>query len=309
MKRVLLTGASGLVGRNAITPLRERGFEVVAVARRRPAGAAETNGVRWLEADLLDDASRRQAVEEASAGHLLHLAWYAEPGRYWEAPENLDWLRATVLLTREFASAGGERAVYAGTCAEYRWGGASLLSEGSPLQPATLYGVAKNATRQAVADIGQGLGISTAWGRIFFLYGPGEDERRLVASVARALVAGEPVATTAGTQVRDFLYVGDVGDAFAALTASGVEGAVNIASGEGVPVSRLTTLIGEASGRADLIDAGALEPRAGDPASIVADASVLNDQVGWEPKTGLAEGIAATVDWWKAAQPNTVSDE
>ena len=83
---------------------------------------------------------------EAAASHLLHLAWYTDPGLYWEAPENLDWLRATVLLTREFASAGGERAVYAGSCAEYRWGGAEALTEGNPLEPATLYGVVKNAT-------------------------------------------------------------------------------------------------------------------------------------------------------------------
>ncbi len=102
----------------------------------------------------------------------------------------------------------------AGTCAEYEWGGPGPCVEGrTPLRPATLYGVAKDATRAVVEAAAGELGIAVAWGRIFFLYGPGEDERRLVASVARALARGERAATSAGTQRRDFMHVADVGAA------------------------------------------------------------------------------------------------
>jgi len=301
VKRVLVTGASGLVGRNAIQPLLDRGFEVVAAAQSASGDRPDVPGVSWVQVDLLDDASRGELLADARATHLLHLAWYAEPGLYWEADENLDWMRATVMLTREFARAGGRRAVYAGTCAEYLWGRSEPLAESSALQPSTLYGISKNATRQAVMDLGRSLGLSVAWGRIFFLYGPGEDERRLVASVARSLLEGKRIATTSGEQVRDFLFVDDAGDAFAALTDSDVQGAVNVASGEGVTVREITSAVGEASGRPELIDFGALEPREGDPAAIVADTTVLNDEVGWTPTTDLESGIRATVDWWKAA--------
>lgn len=309
MKRVLLTGASGLVGRNAIGPLLERGFEVVAVARTRPEWAAGDEAVTWLEADLLDDDARREVVARAAASHLLHLAWYAEPGLYWQATENLDWLRASVLLTGEFAGAGGRRAVYAGTCAEYPWGGSEPLVETTAAAPQTLYGIAKNATRVATTDLARSVGMSTAWGRIFFLYGPGEDERRLVASVARALAAGESVATTPGDQVRDFLFVADAGDAFAALLDSDVEGAVNVASGQGIAVREITARIAGISGRPDLVELGALTPREGDPASIVADTSLMSGQVGWRPATTLDDGLAATLEWWRAAQGNTVSGQ
>jgi len=305
MKRVLVTGASGLVGRNVLQPLLARGFEVIAVARGEPQDPPVDRRVAWRQADLLDDSSRGELIAEVAPSHLLHLAWYAEPGLYWEASENLDWMRATVMLTSEFASAGGKRAVYAGTCAEYLWN-SRPLEESSPLAPTTLYGIAKNATRQAVSDLAPTLGISIAWGRIFFVYGPGEDRRRLVASVARSLIAKERVATTKGDQVRDFMFVGDVGDAFAALTDSQVEGAVNVATGRGVAVSSVTSLIGEMSGRPDLIDAGALEQSQGDPDSIVADTTILTEEVGWTPSTALEEGIAATVEWWRTEQSTSI---
>jgi nucleoside-diphosphate-sugar epimerase len=302
MRRVLVSGASGLIGSRALAPLRERGFDVHAVARRPPAGDSE--GVSWHRADLLDASERRAVVAAVGASHLLHLAWYAEPGAFWTATENAAWTSATIALAEEFAAAGGRRAVMAGTCAEYDWTATSgaarhALREDAPRAPATLYGVCKDATRRVVASLAEPLGLATAWGRIFFLYGPGEDERRLVASVARGLVAGERVATSAGTQVRDFLHVDDVAGAFAALVDSDVTGPVNVASGNGVTVRDVVETLARLTGRADLLDAGALPMRPGDPESLVADVGRLRDEVGWTPRVGLEDGLRETVDWWR----------
>jgi nucleoside-diphosphate-sugar epimerase len=227
--RVLVTGASGFVGRRALAPLLERGFEVVAVGRRPPGGDAPP-GLRWIAADLLDPAARAAAVRGAGASHLLHLAWYAEPGRYWTATENVHWVGATGGLLEAFAAAGGRRAVLAGTCAEYDWTATGPYAEAAtPLRPATLYGVCKDATRRIAAALGDQLGVGVAWGRIFFLYGPGEHPDRLVASIARALARGERAAASEAASVRDFLHVDDVAGAFAAMVAGDVTGAVNVA--------------------------------------------------------------------------------
>jgi nucleoside-diphosphate-sugar epimerase len=301
---VLVSGASGLIGSRALAPLRERGFDVHAVARRPPAGDSE--GVSWHRADLLDASERRAVVAAVGASHLLHLAWYAEPGAFWTATENAAWTSATIALAEEFAAAGGQRAVVAGTCAEYDWSaGAAVaaggaLREDAPAAPSTLYGVCKDATRRVVASLSEPLGVATAWGRIFFLYGPGEDERRLVAGVARGLVAGERVATSEGTQVRDFLHVDDVAGAFAALVDSDVTGAVNVASGEGVTVRHVVETLARLTGRPELLDAGALPMRPGDPASLVADVARLRGEVGWTPRIGLEDGLRETVAWWGA---------
>lgn len=298
MSRILVTGATGFIGRRALEPLGAAGFEVHAVARRPPPDPAAA--VRWHAADLLHAEQRRAVVERARPSHLLHVAWYAEPGAFWTAPENASWVVATVGLMEDFVAAGGTRAVFAGTCAEYEWGGApGPLREDAPLEAGTFYGACKDATRRVVSGLGEHREIAVAWGRVFHVYGPGEDERRLVAGVARALALGERAATSAGDQVRDFLHVDDLAAAFAALVASDVTGAVNVASGEGVTVRRVVELIAAAAGRPELLDAGALPARPGEPAELVADVTRLREEVGFEPSISLADGLAETVAWWR----------
>jgi nucleoside-diphosphate-sugar epimerase len=144
------------------------------------------------------------------------------------------------------------------------------------------------------------LAIELACGRVFFLYGPREAPGRLVASVARGLVAGERVATGDGTQIRDFLHVADVALAFVALLDSVVTGAVNIGSGQGRPLLDVIQATGAAAGRADLLHVGALPPRRDDPAELVADVARLRDEVGFLPTIDLTDGIEQTVAWWRA---------
>jgi nucleoside-diphosphate-sugar epimerase len=297
VSRVLVTGATGFIGRHALGPLLEAGHEVHAVSTR-PAPDEAPAAVTWHRSDLLADPTA--VVARVAPDRLLHLAWYAEHGRYWAAVENIRWVEATLALVRSFAAAGGTRAVLAGTCAEYEWGlGGRCIEDRTPLRPATLYGSAKHATREVVEAAAGPLGIAAAWGRIFFLYGPGEDPRRLVASVARALVSGERAPTSAGTQRRDFLHVADLGAAFAALVDSDVVGAVNVASGESRTLREVIEAIGREAGRPELLDIGALPSPAGDPAELVADVTRLRDEVGFRPRIQLAEGLADTVAWWR----------
>ncbi len=299
--RVLLTGATGFIGRNALDVLLDRGHEVHAVSRRSPS---PREGVSWHEADLLAENAASTLVREAQATHLLHMAWYALPGRFWSAPENERWIGASLRLLRAFGKAGGQRAVIAGTCGEYAWGAEVMRENDTPLEPATLYGACKHATHVAARAVADQLAISLAWGRVFFLYGPGEHTDRLVSSVARGLLAGEEVPTTDGLQRRDFMHVHDVASAFVALLFAEVRGPVNIASGRAVAVRDVVTLIAERAGGLERVRFGVLARRAGEPAIIAGDARRLHDEVGFRPMIGLEEGIAQTVDWWRE-QPST----
>lgn len=297
--RVLLTGASGFIGGYALEVLIQQGHEVCTVSRS-PGSARE--GVTWHECDLLSPGAGERLVEEAQASHLLHLAWYVQPGSFWSAAENERFLDASLRLLRAFGEGGGRRAVMAGTCAEYRWGGEDPLREqdnsdgpATALDPATLYGACKHATHIAAAAIARQLGVSLGWGRIFFLYGPGEDSARLVCQVARSLLAGEQVPTTDGEQQRDFMHVRDVASAFVELLSGDVSGPVNIASGQAAPIREIVTLIAEQAGGLERVRFGALERRAGEPERIVADVERLRDAVGFTPTIGLREGVAETV--------------
>ena len=300
MKRVLVTSATGFVGRHTLPALLARGYEVHAVARHAPGNVA-ADGVRWHAADLLDEAQGARLIAEIAPTDLLHLGWYTEPGKYWAATENLAWVRASLGLLEAFARRGGRRVVLAGTCAEYDWTGDGLCDEArTPLRPATLYGTCKDALRQMVEAYARQAGLSAAWGRIFFLYGPHEYPQRLVAAVIRGLLRRERVPLSHGTQVRDFLYVQDVAEAFAALLESEVTGAVNIASGAGVSLREIVNRIAAELDGHDLVAFGALPAApAGEPPRLVAAVERLRVEVGWRPRFALDEGLARTIAWWR----------
>jgi nucleoside-diphosphate-sugar epimerase len=271
----------------------------VHATARTPPESAE-GGVTWHAADLLAADAPERLVSELAPTHVLHLAWNAEPGVYWTTPENLRWFEATSALYRAFAAAGGRRFVGAGTCAEYDWAHAVCREHATPTAPATLYGAAKHGVGAALCAYGATHGPSTAWGRVFFLYGPHEHPNRLVPAVVRGLLAGETVAVTHGRQVRDFMHVADVGAAFATLVArEDVQGPVNVASGEPVSLRELIGLAAARIGGAGSIDFGAREAPAGEPPVLLADATRLRDEAGFTPRFDLPAGLDDAIAWWR----------
>jgi len=296
--RVLVTGASGFIGRGTLQPLLDAGAEVHALSSR-PAASDATPGVRWHQHDLLDPASA-PAIAALEATHLLHLAWTTQPGRFWTSPDNLDWLEASLRLTRAFTRGGGRRMVMAGTCAEYEWSADThCVERATPTRPATLYGTAKDALHHTVATFAAQESLSMAWGRVFFAYGPHEQRGRLASSVAESLLRGEVAQCSLGEQVRDFLYAPELAEAFAALLLSDVEGPVNMASGLPLPVRDLITAIARAAGRPELVALGARPTSPDEPARLTADVSRLRDEVGWAPHLSLDEAAERTVAWWR----------
>lgn len=292
MKRVLVTGASGFIGRHALAPLAARGYEVHAVARTPPAGSGN---IHWHTADLLDAAQAQRLIAQLRPSHLLHFAWYAEHGKFWSAPENHAWVEASKVLLQAFAENGGRRFVGAGTCAEYDWSAGECVENHTALRPGNLYGACKDEFRRHLDELAKTSGLRAAWGRIFHLYGPDEHPARLVASVIAALRKGEPAASTHGEQLRDFMHVSDVAAAFAALLDSEANGAVNIASGQPVKLREVIARIGALMGRESLLRIGALPTREGDPPVLTASVARLREEVGWRPALDLDAGLAQTI--------------
>uniref|UniRef100_A0A6H1ZUL4 Putative NADH dehydrogenase n=1 Tax=viral metagenome TaxID=1070528 RepID=A0A6H1ZUL4_9ZZZZ len=256
METVIVTGHTGWIGKYAVEILRGKGYRV-----HLPLG------------DLLDGIPSLPV-----ATHFLHLSWNVKPG-YWDNPENIDWFTASVKLINEFYEDGGKRIVLAGTNVDI--GG-------------TLYGRCKGALK-TVLDAYRVTGLSTATGRIFYLYGPGEDPNRLISSIIISLLKGQEVVINHPSQMIDFLHVHDVASALCSILDSDVEGSVDIGSGNVTTTLRIAQIIGEIIGRPELIKSANIPS----VERIICDTHRLKNEVGWKRKYNLDDGLEDTIEWWR----------
>ncbi len=293
--RILVTGATGFIGRHAIVPLHKLGFEVHAVARHSVENLPEAH---WHTGNLLDPDETTDLLERVRPTHLMHFAWYAEHGKFWNSELNLEWLSATLHLLKMFSVFGGKRFVGSGTCAEYGWDGRSVYDEEAPLNPTTLYGAAKASVCLTGAAFAKTTGMDFAWGRIFHLFGPDEFPGRIVPALIHAHLSGVSLDCSQGTQLRDFLPVSAVADAFAHLCAGDIQGVVNIGSGRAVTLKEFSEKIAGIIGTKTDIRFGAFQDSG--PESLLPSVKRLMDDVGWRPSNTVEQGLTEAIGWWRS---------
>jgi nucleoside-diphosphate-sugar epimerase len=296
-KRVLVTGATGFIGLHCLMPLLRRGYEVHAVSSKPVVGLE--NSVQWHCADLLDHLVPKQLMERVRPTHLLHLAWYVVPGKLISSDLNYDWVHSSMELMTAFQQIGGRRLVFCGSSYEYDWSYGYCHEARTPTIPNTAYGACKHALDVMTQSFCQAHNLSRAWPRVFFLYGPGEHPGRLISSVIRALLQGQEARCSHGRQIRDYLHVEDVGDALVSVLDGAVEGPVNIGSGSPVTLRDMILMTGRMIGREDLVKLGAIPSRANDAPLVVADIDRLMNQLKWQPKYTMEEGLRNTIEWWR----------
>jgi nucleoside-diphosphate-sugar epimerase len=296
MKRVLLTGASGFIGRHCLPLLLDKEYEVHALSSRAIPEAGPP--VFWHRADLLDPDGPARLLDRLRPSHLLHFAWITEPGAYWTSPGNPRWAEASLALLRSFTEHGGRRAVVAGSCAEYDWRSERCFESDAP-SPSTPYGSSKHSLHLQIEDLCREARVSSAWGRIFFVYGPHEKPERFVPSLIRALLGGERAVCHHADQTRDLLHVRDVAHAFVTLLESPAMGAVNIASGIPVALGGLARAIAGKIDRPDLLECRSEPAVPISPRAVVADVRRMTKEVGWSPQYDLDRGLEETIDWWR----------
>ena len=268
MSRVLLTGATGFVGRAVLADLMAAGHSVKCVIRRGSAERLPVGAEAVESDDIFAESPDWWAEVCAGTEMILHLAWYAQPGKYLTSEKNLDCLSGTLALARGAARAGVGRFVGAGTCFEYDLSGGHLATD-TPLAPLTPYAAAKAAAYQVLNQWLPQAGVSFLWARLFYLYGEGEDPRRLVPYLHQQLAKGEAADLTSGAQVRDFMEVRDAARLLVADALSDRTGASNISSGEGITVRALAEGIADAYGRRDLLNFGARPDNLTDPPVVI----------------------------------------
>jgi len=266
---VLLTGATGFVGRQVHKALVAHGATVRVVLRPGTEARLAAPAERLVTTpDLFIEQAGWWALACAGIDTVVHAAWYAEPASYLHSPKNQDCLAGTLALARGAIAAGVRRFVGIGTCFEYDVA-AGLLTIKTPLDPQTPYAAAKASAFRALSELLPSHAVGFAWCRLFYLYGDGENERRLVPYLRERLARGEPAELTRGTQIRDFLDVREAGAMIADVALGTAQGPVNICSGVPVTVRELADRIADEYGRRDLLRFGARPDKAFDPPRVV----------------------------------------
>jgi dTDP-6-deoxy-L-talose 4-dehydrogenase (NAD+) len=268
---ILLTGAAGFVGRQILRKLGERDCNVRLIVRHGSQNKiVPSDGIESILAtgDLWSESAAWCADACRGVDTVIHAAWYAEPGQYLQSPRNLDCLAGTLRLAQGASLAKVRRFVGIGTCFEYD-DGAGFLTVATPLLPASPYAAAKAAAFLALSQYLPQQTVEFVWCRLFYLYGAGEDERRLVPYLRARLGAGEPADLGSGTQIRDYLDIRDAARMIVDCALGAEQGPVNICSGTAVTVRELAERIADDYGRRDLLRFAARPDNPFDPPCIV----------------------------------------
>jgi nucleoside-diphosphate-sugar epimerase len=302
--RCLVTGATGFLGSRLVRRLLDHGLSVAALLRpgTDPWRIRDVLGrVEVIEGDLEDLRPARDPVSRFGAGGVFHLAWsgVTRPDRDDPARARTS-VRGSIELARAVLDGGCRILVGLGSQAEYGRP-SSVLDEALVPAPDTPYGKAKVEVHEAFQALAASAGCRLAWLRLLTAYGPMDDDRYLVPYVIRTLLRGQVPELTGGSQRWDFLYVDDVAEALVATAASAhASGTFVLCSSTGHPVREVAERI------RDLVDPSlplgfgkiAHDPQARD---LVGDGSRLRAATGWEPRVGLADGLARTVAWYRAS--------
>ncbi|MVA59169.1 NAD-dependent epimerase/dehydratase family protein [Agrobacterium vitis] len=270
-KTILLTGATGFVGRHIHRALLDAGHSVVAVVRPHSASilAVEGRAARVIETeDVFAQSVDWWAAQCEGCDAVIHAAWYVEAGKYLDSPLNFHCVIGSLALAQGATRAGVTHFIGLGTCVEYRLPSDHLTVD-SPLEPKTLYAAAKLSTYQMLDRYFSGLGLVFSWCRIFYLYGEGEHPARLVPYLRQQLSQGLVAKLSKGTQWRDFLDVKEAGKMIAGVVDTGQSGAINICSGKAVTIRALAERIANDYGRRDLLEFGTAEIHPADPLAVV----------------------------------------
>lgn len=285
-KKVLVTGATGLIGKELAKPLLEAGFDVYAITidENNP-----NNGIHWIKGNLFDENSIKLIMEEVKPEYLLNMAW-CTTGDYLKSDLNYKFLTAGINLLKYFKDNGGKRVVFAGTCFEYKFKEEPLKETDELEVEKTVYTFCKYKLHEIAEYFCKQNNISFGYGRIFYVYGKNEDKTRLTGMIIDKLSKNEEVVIKSGSLIKDYMYSKDIANAFVALLNSDVEGSVNICTGNPISIKDFALEIGKQMGKENLIIFQ--DEPSNQPSVIVGDNTRLTEDVGYNLKYDLKKAFS-----------------
>jgi nucleoside-diphosphate-sugar epimerase len=297
--KVFLTGVSGFIGSHVARQLLKRGTTVMAMVRPEHDGRRIQdihNELQLVEGTLEKCHLLQKEIARFAPDVCIHLAWQS-PGKMDNDVSDRRSLAGSIRLLEMMASAGCPHFVTAGTYTEY-CSSMEPVAEDSSICANTFYAKCKYEFEMKAGQVQRERGKSFCSLRLFNVYGPWDNERRMIPSIISSIRKGELCELrTGGQQIRDFSHVQDVADAFCRVADAKVQGIVNVGSSVATSSASAARLVAEMMGHPELLRLSSQPLPPHEPASLVADNTRLRRETGWSPAFDLRKGIQQTIEW------------
>lgn len=303
MNRVLVTGASGMVGATMIEQMLKDGIMVTAIIRPnspKRRNLPDYDGLTIIECDISDLLTLKGNLEK-DYDTFYHFAWDGTYGSsrddaYLQSRNIKNTLDAVELAN----SAGCKTFIGAGSQAEFGPISGEITDE-KPKNPVTGYGIAKYAACKLSKLHCETYGIRHSWGRIVSTYGPKDNSYTMIMSSIIGMIKGERLTFTKGDQVWDYLYSGDCAKAFYLIGKSGKHGkAYTIGSGKTRRLSEFIQIMRDTINPNLEIGLGERDYYPNQVMELFADIQELSEDTGFIPEVDYEQGIEKTINWYRS---------
>lgn len=305
-QHVLVTGASGFIGSHLVRRLVAIGANITILVRQ--------SSDLWRLQDTLDrvrvlqhDLTKEDVLDLASDLHGTQVVFHlAATGAEQTHRNQAVVLNGNVMMAMRMLQLAEtlkvDRFVYCGSSTEY--GPGKSLTEDSPIEPTSEYGVSKAAAWMLVQFFRRRHSLKAVCLRPFTVFGPMDSTHRLIPHVIQKSLNGENIDLTGGEQIRDFVFVEDVVDAF--VSASGAPGVVggtfNICTGRATSVKEVVTSIITLSESGSQPLFGSRPYRDDEEFVSYGDSANAKERMGWSAETSLMDGLRETIRWMRQRQ-------
>ena len=285
MKKLLLTGGTGLIGKAVCEELKNtEDLEIYGLTYDNSKPYKEIN---WINADLYDKNKIDDIFKNLKPEYLLHLAWPSVVDLETELHD--EFYKISMNMLETFYKNGGCRAVYIGSVFEYLFKD-NKLKETDELNPTTEYARAKVNLYKDASLFTKENNLSFSWGRIFYVYGLNEHPKRLTSTILNGLKNNTAITIKTSQLFKDYIYTKDIAGALIKLVNSDVCGPINICSGQAIKIADFAKSFAKKLGKESLLDLQQISTD--QPPIIVGDNTRLTKEVGYTLRYSLDDAIS-----------------
>ena len=307
MENVLVTGASGFIGKNLVDRLLKEKVNVYVLLRKPIVDYKKEIGVNpKINYVFFDDIKLHNMMHLPEMDVCFNLAGYGIDYKDRDIDQMIEGNIRFLLQLIQFSKYNKTKLIVnTGSGAEYGIIEGKKISEKDIMQPQSLYGISKFCGFKMGNLYAKENGVEIVTVRPFGVYGPGEKEHRLVPQLIRSLEEEKTLEMTLGEQIRDYIYIDDLIDAYIKIAKSpnkDIYGVYNVCSSEGISVKEIANIIEEIYGlenKHSKFKFGSIPYRIDEIMYYVGDNTKILNEIGWKPSTDIRDGLKKMIEWWK----------